>query len=655
MDIRRSLLRQFLPYAAATLVLVLMLGATLAYSYGRQARQQGLLRGQAEATLVAQTAVEPILNGQSLSGGVTPAEKADLSSGRQAITDHSVLRMRVRNLAGLVVFSDDGSGFGAKPDDEALDAAHGQVVARLTSLNGDSDDAGAAGVAAVEVYLPLSAGTPAHQVGVLEVYLPYAPISADVNSGLRSTYIDLGLALAGLYVGLLALSASVTRRLRRAVAHNAFMAEHDPLTGLVNRTLFHSRVEAALHGHGRRHAPLAVAIIDLDGFKAVNDALGHHNGDELLCTVAERLGRSVREGDTVARLGGDEFGVILRANSDPGMALQRLREVIEEPVEVSGVPLAVEASVGYAVAPADGLDVDELLQKADVAMYAAKAQSLGVLRYATGQDRYDAASLALIGQLRHAIEDDQLVLHYQPKVALADGAVEAVEALVRWKHPSHGLLNPDLFLPLAEQTNLIDRLTEWVLQRAIRDLVSWSIPALSVAVNISARNLARKDFPSRVLAHLDAAGLSPDRLILELTETALMADPERAGEALRELAQRGVRLSIDDFGQGQTSLSYLSQLPIHEIKIDKGFVIDMADDSTHATIVRSVVELGHNLGFRVVAEGVENDLSRLELDSAGCDVAQGYFFARPAPADETAAWIRAWPHEGKKTMFTHTV
>ena len=633
-----------------------MLGATLAYSYGRQAGQQGLLRGQAEAALIAQTAVDPILNGQSLSGGVTPDEKADLSRlTAQAITDHSVLRMRVRNLAASVVFSDDGSGFGATPDDEAVDAAQGHAVALLTSLNGDSNDAGGAGVAAVEVYLPLRAGSPAHQVGVLEVYLPYAPISADVNSGLHSTYIDLGLGLAGLYGGLLILSASVTRRLRRAVAHNAFMAEHDPLTGLVNRTLFHSRVEVALRAHGRRHPPVAVAIIDLDGFKAVNDALGHHNGDQLLCTVAERLGRSVRDGDTVARLGGDEFGVILRANSDPGRALQRLRDVIEEPVEVSGVPLAVEASVGYALAPADGLDVDELVQKADVAMYAAKAQSLGVLRYAIGQDRYDAASLALVGQLRHAIEDDQLVLHYQPKVALADGAVEAVEALVRWQHPSHGLLNPDLFLPLAEQTNLIDRLTEWVLQRAARDLVAWALPSLSVAVNISARNLARKDFPSRVLAHLDAAGLSPDRLILELTETALMADPERAGEALRELAQRGVRLSIDDFGQGQTSLSYLSQLPIHEIKIDKGFVIDMADDSTHATIVRSVVELGHNLGFRVVAEGVENDLSRLELDSAGCDVAQGYFFARPAPADTTAAWIRAWPHEGKKTMFTHTV
>ena len=220
----------------------------------------------------------------------------------------------------------------------------------------------------------------------------------------------------------------------------------------------------------------------------------------------------------------------------------------------------------------------------------------------------------------------------------------------------HGLLHPDRFIPLAEQTNLIDRLTEWVLARALRDLMSWSMPELSMAVNISARNLVRKDFPARVLAELARAGMSPGRLILELTETALMADPERAAGTLRELANSGVRLSIDDFGQGQTSLSYLSQLPIHEIKIDKGFVTDMADDPTHGTIVRSVVELGHNLGFRVVAEGVESDLSRLELDSAGCDVAQGYFFARPIPADKTADWIRAWPLQGKQTIFsTETV
>jgi diguanylate cyclase (GGDEF)-like protein len=631
----------------------LLLGAIMAYSYARQARQTGLSRGRGEAALVAETAVEPILTGTSLNDGVTAAEDADLTRlAARAVTDGSVLRLRVRSLAGLVVFSDDGSGFGDKPEDEAIDAAHGHVVARLTRLNGDSDDSGAAGVAAVEVYLPLNAGTPVRQVGVLEVYLPYAPISADLRSGLDATYLDLGLALAGLYAGLLAVSASVTRRLRREVARNAFMAEHDALTGLLNRTLFHRRITAALHGSGRRGVPLVVAIVDLDGFKAVNDALGHHNGDQLLCTVAQRLGLSIRDGDTVARLGGDEFGVILRASADPEGALQRLREVIEQPVEVSGVPVAVEASIGYAVSPADGLGVDELLQKADVAMYAAKAQGLGVMRYQTGQDRYDAVSLALIGQLRTAIEDDQLVLHYQPKIALSDGTVEAVEALVRWQHPVHGLLVPDRFIPLAEQTNLIDRLTEWVLARALRDLRSWGIPALSVAVNISARNLARKDFASRVLAHLGTAGLSPDRLILELTETALMADPERAADTLRELAHRGVRISIDDFGQGQTSLSYLSQLPIHEIKIDKGFVIDMAVDATHATIVRSVVELGHNLGFRVVAEGVESDLSRLELHSAGCDVAQGYFFARPVPADDMAAWIHAWPRQGKHSMFT---
>jgi diguanylate cyclase (GGDEF)-like protein len=619
-DLRRSLLRQFLPYAGATLTLVLVIGAVLAIGYRGQAHQRGLSRGQAEAALVAQTAVEPILNGHALDNGITASEKADLTRlASRAVVDHSVLRLRVRTLAGQVVFSDDGSGFAQKPEDEALYAANGHVVARLTRLNGDTNDTGTIGVPAVEVYLPLAAGKPLHRVGVLEIYLPYAPIAADINVGLRSTYRDLGLALAGLYVGLLVLSASVTRRLRREVARNAFMAEHDGLTGLPNRALFHRRIEAALGTRRRRREPIAIAILDLDRFKAVNDTLGHHNGDELLVRLAERLQHDLRRGDTVARLGGDEFGLILRSAVEPSEALNRVREIIEEVVEVRGIPLAVEASIGYVVAPADGSDVDDLLQKADVAMYAAKTQGLGALRYSPGQDRYDAASLALVAELRGAIERDELVLHYQPKVRLSDGSVEAVEALVRWEHPVHGLLYPDRFLPLAEQTNLIDRLTDWVMHRALQDLAAWNLPDMSVAVNVSARNLIQDDFATRAAALLSRLGVEPERLILELTETALLADPARAAEALGELAATGVRISIDDFGQGQSSLSYLTGLPVHEIKIDKGFVTDLADNATHAAIVRSVVDLGHNLGFRVVGEGVEDDLVRLQLASAGCD------------------------------------
>jgi diguanylate cyclase len=643
-DIRqRSAGRLLVTYGAITLIPVLLLGFVLASSYRAEADRRGLAEGRSEALLMAQTAVQPLLNGRPLSQGPNQVETDGLRHlVSDSIRDHDVLRFRLRNLAGQVVFSDDGSGFGERADDEALSAARGTVIATLTHLNSDNVDTGQVGPAAVEIYQPLRAGSPLRRVGVLELYLPYAPISADVTAGLHTLYRNLAIGLAALYLALFAISVSVSRHLRRQVKLNAYLAEHDPLTDLPNRTLFHRRVEAELVRGKLKRQPTTIAIIDLDRFKEVNDTLGHHNGDRLLAALSQRLAEHLRGLDAVARLGGDEFGIVISGIIDPDDFLRRIRDVIEYEVNISGLPLSVEASIGYVVAPTDGNDVDELLQMADVAMYEAKRQHSGVVRYEKTQNHYDASNLALVAELRHAIEADQLVLHYQPKARLYDHRVEAVEALVRWQHPEYGLLYPDRFVPLAEQTDLIDKLTEWVVATALKDLISFG-PAndhLTVAVNISARNLGRPAFASQILAALEKAGVPPRRLIVEVTETALMSDPSRATAVLGELSAAGVRVSLDDFGQGQTSLGYLSTLPIYELKIDKMFVTDMTDNPAHAAIVRSVVELGHNLAFRVVGEGVESQVVLDGLADTGCDLAQGYLFARPMRADALAGWLR---------------
>ncbi|HEX4189237.1 MAG TPA: bifunctional diguanylate cyclase/phosphodiesterase [Solirubrobacteraceae bacterium] len=638
----RSAVRLFAVYAVISLVPVLVLGLVLALSLRGEARQRGLVEGRSEAALVAQTAVAPLLDGRPLSRGVTATERTQLQKlAAQAIGQRKLLRLRIRDLTGQVVFSDDGSGLQARPEEEALSAAHGVVVARLTRVNADSNDNGHSGNSTVEVYMPLAAGSTPHRVGVLELYLPYAPISRDVTAGLHGLYIDLALGLAMLYLALFAITWSVSRGLRREVKLNAFLAEHDVLTELPNRMLFHRRAGAAVALGARRSEPVAIAIIDLDHFKDINDTLGHHNGDRLLAELARRVAGNTRPGDTVARLGGDEFGLVLRDAAGAETALHRLREIIDEEIEVSGLPLSVEASIGFVVAPDDGTDVDTLIQRADVAMYFAKAQHSGVMRYDPALDDYDAGKLSLVGELRHAIDAGELVLHYQPQSTLADGRIEAVEALVRWQHPTHGLLPPDRFLPLAEQTDVIDKLTHWVLRTALCEIRDLPAPAdeLTVAVNVSARSIGRIELASTIVEMLADLDVPAERLVIEVTETALLADPERAPTVLGELAAAGVKVSLDDFGSGQTSLGYLSALPIHELKIDKSFVLDMIENPAHAAIVRSIVDLGHNLALRVVGEGVETDVVLGALRESECDVAQGYLLARPMDVPQLGAWL----------------
>jgi diguanylate cyclase len=425
---------------------------------------------------------------------------------------------------------------------------------------------------------------------------------------------------------------------------NIAQAVTDTLTGLPNRRLFHDRVEQAINRARRQGERAAVMIIDLDRFKEVNDTLGHRCGDLLLEEIAHRLRGALRESDTVARLGGDEFAVLLPSVPDAASAERvavELGRVISESIVVEGVSLDTEASIGITLFPDHGADVSELLQRADVAMYTAKSESLAFSLYGAAQDEYSPERLALVGELRRAIEEGELVLHFQPKVRLAGGELVGAEALVRWQHPERGLLPPGEFIPLAEHTALIKPLTLYVLERALEECARWEGGGheLSVAVNISARNLLDAEFAEAVATSLERWGISPDRLELELTETALMGNPVRALGVLRRLGESGVVLSIDDFGVGYTSLNQLKSLPIRVLKIDRSFVLNMATNTADAMIVRSTIELGHNLGLQVVAEGIESQEIHDALRDLGCDIGQGFHIGRPMARAQFERWV----------------
>ena len=423
-------------------------------------------------------------------------------------------------------------------------------------------------------------------------------------------------------------------------------ALHDTLTGLPNRKLLLQKVGDAIDEAERTEAKLGLFLLDLDRFKDVNDTLGHHVGDELLLHVGERLSSVLRPEDTVARLGGDEFGVLLPSIRDAAAAYEvaeRIRTALTQPFVLHDVALDLEASIGIALYPAHATDSDALMQRADVAMYHAKETRSGIETYDAERDPHSTQRLSLFGQLRRAIEDGELVLHYQPKVDLESGKVAGVEALVRWQHPERGLLAPDTFVPLAEQTGLMKSLTASVLEQALRQTAIWQDAGLHVrmAVNVSARDLHDDTFCDRVRDALAQTGVSASLLELELTERVVMADPARAMENLTALSRLGVRLSLDDFGTGYSSLAYLRRLPVTEIKIDKSFVLRMDVDEEDATIVRSTIDLAHGLGLRVIAEGVETAETWQRLSDLGCDAAQGYFLSRPHPADVVTDWLAA--------------
>jgi diguanylate cyclase (GGDEF)-like protein len=456
--------------------------------------------------------------------------------------------------------------------------------------------------------------------------------------------VDLATLLAaiGLVIGGAVVVTRYQRDLHAESEHNRYQALHDPLTDLPNRTLFQDRTGVALRTAARSGATVAVLLLDLNRFKEVNDTLGHQYGDLLLLQVADRLRGSLRDSDSVARLGGDEFALLLPVSGweEALAATHRVGAALRDPFSMYDIALDVDASIGIALAE-PGEDVETLLRHADVAMYEAKAAHHPFARYESARDDNSLSRLALLGDLRRAIANRELTLHYQPKINTRTGTLSSVEALVRWDHPTLGLRQPDEFIPLAESTAIIHALTTEVLRLALSQARKWvdagrSIP---VAVNISVRSLLDPRFPAQIQELLDAHGVAPHLLSLELTETAVMTDRDLALTVLKTLDSMGVSLSIDDFGTGYSSMSYLKTLPVKELKIDRSFVMGMAKDPDSAVIVRSAVDLGHNLGMTVVAEGVQDATARSSLADIGCDLVQGYEICRPIPARELELWI----------------
>ncbi|MBI3774400.1 MAG: EAL domain-containing protein [Gammaproteobacteria bacterium] len=435
------------------------------------------------------------------------------------------------------------------------------------------------------------------------------------------------------------------------------MAFTDPLTNLPNRTLFHDRMAQLVGLCQRTDVKFAVLMMDLDRFKEVNDTLGHQVGDLLLQQVAARLENVLRKsdtvarlgGETVARLGGDEFAAILptiATERDAMNVAQRIQFAMERPMLVAEHSLTISISVGIVIFPIHGNEGSTLLQRADIAMYQAKHNHQGFAFYDSKQDHHSLSQLTMVSDLRKAMEKNQLLMHYQPKIDIRTGALCGAEALIRWQHPERGFMPPDNFIPVAEQSGFIVPLTGWVLNESIKECALWQQRGINipVAVNMSVRNLHDPKIIDVILKTLRRYNLKTNALIIELTETAVMTDSNRALSILLALAEEGVKVSVDDFGTGYSSLANLKKLPVHEIKIDRSFVIDMNENNNESVIVRSTVDLAHNMNMRVTAEGVETEFTWSLLRSYGCDMAQGFFLARPMPGKDFIVWAENAQH-----------
>jgi diguanylate cyclase (GGDEF)-like protein/PAS domain S-box-containing protein len=446
----------------------------------------------------------------------------------------------------------------------------------------------------------------------------------------------------GRATGLVGIGRDISDR-RRAEATIRQLAYYDSLTMLPNRTMVHERLAQAVHSAERRQTPVAFLLLGLNDFRNVNNTLGHRHGDLLLQQIGPRLRDILRQSDTVARLGGDEFALLLPDTDLEGAlrVAKKAHQILETPFNVEGLSIGVEASIGVAMFPDHGTSASIVMQRAGVAMYAAKQGGGGSSVYAADRDHYSPRRLALLGELRYAIDHGELILYFQPKIHMQTRRVIGVEALVRWKHPHRGMIPPDDFIPLAERSGLIRPLTQWVLSTALDQARKWEQAGfqLSVAVNLSARNLLDAQIPDHLTELLRRAGTPANRLELEITESTIMADPARALEVLTRLHGMGIPLAIDDFGTGYSSLGYLKRLPVLAVKVDKTFVKNMETDDNDAVIVRSTIELAHNLGLQVIAEGVETSYLWDRLASLGCDAAQGYYISQPMPPDELSRWF----------------
>ena len=624
---------------------LVVLAVVLTTSLGTGMRERALDNAEGQAALIAGITDDGEL-GRASSGGTSAAGRKRLDRAfERAFATDEVSGVQLLNRRGRVVYASDPALTGSVSRAPRLMAALKGDPASGTAATPKRPAEGSDAGNKIEVYTPVRTGSGV-LAGALRVEMPAAPIEAAISSDSRRLYLILFAGLALLSLGLLRTVKGASGRLRDQATQNEHQALRDTLTGLPNRALFNRLLDQALAACPR-NGKVAVLLMDLDRFKEINDTLGHYNGDLVLERVGERLRTVLREGDTVARLGGDEFAMLLpqvHASESVVQTAARVHLALEEPFTAGGLTLKIEASIGIAVYPEHGAKGGALLRSADVAMYAAKKAHSGHALYSPDQQQYSPARLGLVAQLARAMDQRELVLHYQPKARFSTGAVEGVEALVRWEHPQRGLLFPDEFIPVTEHTQMIRPLTIYVLETALERVRAWSRMGLdlTVAVNLSTQILLDLGLPDEIERMLSRVGAPPEKLVVEITESAIVYDPRRAQTVLQRLHDMGLKIAIDDFGTGYSSLVSLKQLPVSAIKIDKSFVMGMENDESDAALVKSTAQLGHNLGLEVVAEGVETPSAWKQLEGLGCDIAQGYYLSKPLADEQFLRWLTAY-------------
>ncbi|TQN41055.1 diguanylate cyclase (GGDEF)-like protein [Blastococcus colisei] len=656
-----SLLTRF---GAVSLLLTFAVGAVLSSVLSTAIEERARQQAEDAALMAVRLGLQPLFTPADLAGGFEAGRLADvedavddaaeeLGTAGLALAAFDPIELKIFNRERTIVYhSEDPELVGETSGSGELGAAlDGYVVSGFAHSADDSAGSEEGTHQLLEVYVPMQYDGADRPDGVIELYLPYAPVAAAVADDVRTMTIALAASLTAFYLVVFRLIASASRKLRRqtealqtSAERDRHQATHDALTGLPNWELLRDRLDQGLAAASRSDGEIALLLIDLDRFKEINDTLGHSYGDKLLCQVGPRLESVLREGDTVARLGGDEFAVLLPLVDGVGEAEQvaeRLRAALHRPFDVGGhdedLALDVEASIGIVVSPWHGTDTEVLLRNADIAMYVAKELKAGAVVFQAEEHVTAPSRLTVLGDLRRALEGDgELFLNYQPKYTLDGERIEGLEALLRWKHPTQGLIPPGDFIPAAEGTGIILRLTERVLDLALAQMRCWMDAghAVPVAVNLSTRCLLDAGLPDLVQRLLTEHRVPAELLRLEVTESAVMGDAARCMAVLQRLHDLGVKLSIDDFGTGYTSMAHLRRLPVDELKIDRSFVLGMTTTAHDAVLVRTAIDLGHNLGLTVVAEGVEGAEHVTALRELGCDIAQGYHYARPMAGEQ---------------------
>jgi diguanylate cyclase (GGDEF)-like protein len=642
--------------ALLSLIPIVALGFVLARVLQAQIVTRTLADAGESAQLIARLGIQPRLTPRDLRDGLSARGVRELDEQLRARSVQSDLaRIKIWNNHHRIVYSDDHALIGRSPstsgDDDLHDALAGAPdPAEVVTPSLHTETASEVGLGRlVEVYVPLRFTPSEPPAGAFEIYLSYRPIAAAIASDERTIAMVVFLGLALLWAILFRIVASASRRLRRQAQENDRLARYDQLTGLPNRTLFRERVSAALRtarhsGHLPEQA-VAVLLLDIDAFKQINDTLSHRTGDAVLREVARRLQAELHQDALLARLGNDEYAILhpcAQGLQDALAIAAAVQSGMETPVTLDGVALNVELSIGIALVPDHAEDPDTLLQRADMALDRARSQRGRVEVYAPEHHQSGAARLALLGEVRPALERGEFTLFYQPKLDLSSGQVTGVEALLRWRHPQRGMVPPLEFIALIEQTALVGPVTQHVIDLALRQSSKWRAAGLDLgmSVNLSARNLHDRELPAQIEALLRSHAVPPTALTVEVTESAAMADPDTAIGVLEALRVQGIGVSIDDFGSGHASIAYLATLPVSELKIDRSFVTDMCQSPRDEAIVRTTIDLARHLELNVVAEGIETAEVRKRLATMGCHTGQGYLISRPAPAAELTPWLR---------------